>query len=435
MLFLVGGVNLIATKQLKIQLKNGQMDNLLRDIYLDDNKMEYQRARYWNAIETFEKVFGVSEVTIYSAPGRTEIGGNHTDHQLGEVLAAAVNLDAIAIVRPVGDPVVQVVSEGYDMITIGLDALSYVETEKQTTCSLIKGILQGFCNRGYVIGGFQAYITSDVLIGAGLSSSASFEVLIGTILSGLYNDGEISPIDIAKIGQYAENVYFGKPCGLMDQMACAVGNLVHIDFANQEEPFVEEVHCDLERFGYCLCITDTKGSHADLTADYAAIPGEMKQVATLFGEEVLRNITLEQLIGSCEEIRCNIHDRAFLRAMHFVMENERVREQVLALKKENFESFLIKVKESGASSFQYLQNIYSSQNINHQNISVALAVSDALLGGRGVCRVHGGGFAGTIQAYVPNDLVICYKKTLEDIFGEAACSILQIRKYGGMRVI
>ena len=321
------------------------------------------------------------------------------------------------------------------MITVSLEDLAVKEDLKGTTDSLIRGMLEGIRNHGGQIGGFQAYVTSDVLIGAGLSSSAAFETIIGTILSGLYNEMKLSPVDIAIIGQYAENVHFGKPSGLMDQMASSVGSLVHIDFADVAHPVIENVSCDLAKYGYSLCITDTKGSHADLTPDYAAVPAEMRSVAAIFGQELLHGITFDQLLSHASEIREKAGDRAYLRAIHFVTENVRVQEEVKALQEENFDTFLKTVKASGDSSFKYLQNVYTSRDLSHQNVSVALAVSDAVLGENGVSRVHGGGFAGTIQAFVKNEAVPEYKAALDAVFGEGSCSVLMIRKYGGMKVL
>ena len=289
--------------------------------------------------------------------------------------------------------------------------------------------------RGYSVGGFRAYATSDVLIGAGLSSSAAFEILIGTILSGLYNDRSISAIEIAIIGQYAENVYFGKPCGLMDQMACSVGNLVHIDFKDPKNPEVEKLNFNMSEHGYSLCITDTKGSHADLTDEYAAVPQEMKAVAKYFGKEVLRDVSYADVIKEIASLRKALGDRSVLRAVHFLCENERVVKEVNALKRGDMNLFLNTVKESGDSSFKYLQNVYSNHDVENQNISIALMMSDILLKTEGVSRVHGGGFAGTIQAFVKNDFVETYKAQMDHIFGEGSCKDLRIRKYGGMKVI
>ena len=422
-----------STAELKKQFLNKEFDSLLTDIYLDDSKIEYQRNRYVNAIEKFEELYGEAEVEIYSAPGRSEVSGNHTDHQHGEVLAASINLDAIAVVKK--NDVVRVVSDNYDMITISLDDIDKKEEEEGTTTALIKGVLAGLKKRGNAIGGFDAYITSDVLIGAGLSSSAAFETVIGTIVSGLYNDMKVSAVDIAIIGQYAENVYFGKPCGLMDQMACSVGSLVHIDFADKDNPVIDPVNVDFAKYGYSLCITDTKGSHADLTHEYAAVPAEMRAAAAVLGKEVLHGTTLDELLKNADAIREKAGDRAFLRAIHFVTENVRVQNAVASLRAEDFEGFLKMIKSSGNSSYKYLQNVYTNQDVRHQNVSVALAVSDAILGNNGVCRVHGGGFAGTIQAFVKNDAVKEYKEALDKVFGEGACAVLKVRKYGGMKVL
>ena len=300
---------------------------------------------------------------------------------------------------------------------------------------LIKGVVAGLANRGYKIGGFKAYITSDVLIGAGLSSSAAYETLIGNIVSGLYNNMSVSAEEIAIIGQFAENVYFGKPCGLMDQMACSVGNMVHVDFADINNPKVEKVTFDLNKYGYSLCITDTKGSHADLTADYAAVPEEMKKVAAIFGKEVLLGLTVDDILENIVKIREQVGDRGVLRALHFIRENERVQKEVSYLSDEDIEGFLKTVAASGNSSYKYLQNVYSNADVQHQNVSLALAISEDFLGDNGVSRVHGGGFAGTIQAFVKNDIVTEYQKIMDKVFGQGACSVLKIRKYGGMKVL
>ena len=422
-------------KELIAKIESGDYNDTILDIYVDEGKVEYQRQRYMDAINQYISAFGNDDVEIYSAPGRSEVGGNHTDHQHGEVLAASINLDAIAIVKPLDEAVVKIISKGYDMITINLDNIGLMENEKETTLSLIKGVLYKMTEMGYKIGGFQAYITSDVLIGAGLSSSAAYETLIGTIISGLYNDMKVSAIEIAMIGQYAENVYFGKPCGLMDQMACSVGNLVHINFADTKKPVVEKVSFDMNKYGYSLCITDTKGSHADLTADYAAVPEEMKKVASFFGKEVLLGLTVDDILGKISEVREQVGDRGVLRALHFIRENERVQREVAALKKENINEFLKHVAASGNSSYKYLQNVYSNSDVQHQNVSLALAISEDFLGGNGVCRVHGGGFAGTIQAFVKNEVVTEYQKRMNIVFGSDACSVLKIRKYGGMKVM
>ena len=422
------------TTELKKGFQDGKYEELLRDIYIDESVLDYQKERYIKAIESFEELFGEKEVEIYSAPGRSEIGGNHTDHQLGRVLAASINLDAIAIVAKKENGVV-LKSEGYPMINVSLVDLLPKKEEEGTSEGLIRGVAAKLKEEGYEIGGFEAYVTSDVLNGAGMSSSAAFEVLTGNILSGLYNEGKVSPVLIAQAGQYAENVFFGKPCGLMDQMASSVGNLIFIDFADVKNPVIKKVNVNFEDFDHSLCIIDTKGSHADLTDEYAAIPEEMKKVAAYFGKEVLHQIDKNEFYIHIPEIRKVAGDRAVLRAMHWFEETDRVIDQVNALEKEDFEGFKSLIKASGDSSFKYLQNVYTNRDVQNQAVSIALAVSENVLGNHGVCRVHGGGFAGTIQAFVPNDIVDIYKKNMEDIFGQDACHVLKIRKYGGMKVL
>ena len=423
------------TRRIISEIENGNYDNLFLDIYVDEDKISYQKQRYVNAIESYIEEFGEDDVEIYSAPGRSEVGGNHTDHQHGEILAASINLDAIGIVKKTDDMKVSILSKGYTLTTISLENLDMQEEEKETTIALIKGVVAGLANRGYKIGGFKAYITSDVLIGAGLSSSAAYETLIGNIVSGLYNNMSVSAEEIAIIGQFAENVYFGKPCGLMDQMACSVGNMVHVDFADINNPKVEKVTFDLNKYGYSLCITDTKGSHADLTADYAAVPEEMKKVAAFFGKEVLLGLTVDDILENIVKVREQVGDRGVLRALHFIRENERVQKEVSYLSDEDIEGFLKTVAASGNSSYKYLQNVYSNADVQHQNVSLALAISEDFLVDNGVSRVHGGGFAGTIQAFVKNDIVIEYQKIMDKVFGQGACSVLKIRKYGGMKVL
>lgn len=417
------------------QIQSGKLDERLLDIYVDETMIAYQKERYCNAIRKFEENYGTDDVILFSAPGRSEVGGNHTDHQHGEVLAASINLDTIGVVKKTDDNQIRVISDDYAEIVMDLSDTSCKEEEKETTTALIKGVAAGFLERNYTIGGFCAYITSDVLIGAGLSSSAAFETLIGTIFSGLYNEGNVSSTEIAIIGQYAENVYFGKPCGLMDQMACSTGNLVHIDFADPEKPEVERIDFDMEAEGYRLCITDTKGSHADLTDEYAAVPREMKQVAGYFGKEVLRDVTAKEILAEIHNLRTAYGDRSVLRALHFICEDERVQKEVNALKAGEITDFLQNVKASGDSSFKYLQNVYSNQDVTSQNVSVALQISEMLLADNGVCRVHGGGFAGTIQAFVKNEFVEAYKKEMNHVFGEGSCKDLRIRKYGGIKVL
>lgn len=424
-----------ATDVLKKEFAEGKYQERLQDIYLDEHQLDAQRDRYIEALEEFEKLYGVKEVEIYSAPGRSEVGGNHTDHQLGMVLATSINLDAIAIVAKTGDNKVTIKSEGYKKEEVSLEELQPVKEEEGTSRGLIRGMAARLKEEGYQIGGFQAYVTSDVLSGSGMSSSAAYEVLLGNIFSGLYNEMKISPVFIAQAGQYAENVFFGKPCGLMDQMASSVGGLIFIDFKELKNPEVKQVNVDFETFGYSLCIVDTKGSHAELTPEYAAIPAEMKKVAGFFNQDVLRKVDQEEFYRQIPQIREQFGDRAVLRAMHFFAEDERVQAQVKALEAGEFENFKSLLIESGDSSYKYLQNVYTSQDVHNQSVSIGLAVSDRVLKGKGAWRVHGGGFAGTIQAFVPNDLVDEYKKNLEHVFGEGSCLVLKVRKYGGIKVL
>ena len=428
-------------KQLLHEVKQGALHDKMMEIYQTEAHTQIQTARYEKAIKEFTHIFNhdtSDEAHIFSAPGRTEVCGNHTDHQHGEVLAASISDDAIAVVTPRDDMAVQLLSEGYDMMTIKLDSLEKNPDEEGTTKALIRGVLSGMKNRGYNIGGFNAYITSDVLSGSGLSSSAAFETLIGNIVSGLYNDMKVDPVEIAIIGQYAENEYFGKPCGLMDQMACSVGALCHIDFEDPDVPKVERIDFNLNSVGYSLCITDTKGSHADLTPDYAAVPDEMRQVAKILGSDYLRHTDRNDIRKNLSLIREKAGDRALMRALHFYQENERVREAVTALKENRFEDFLYTINESGNSSFKYLQNVYSPQDLKHQNTSLGLMISDVVLkrsGEKSAHRIHGGGFAGTIQAFVKNDFVEYYRKSMDELFGEGSCHVLLIRPYGGVMVI
>jgi galactokinase len=413
----------------------GAHDLRFNEIYVDSSLLQMQKERYIRSIERYHEIFGAGEAAIYSAPGRSEVGGNHTDHQHGSVLAASVNLDAIAITAPRADQKVVLMSEGYQMMEVNLNELSSREKERESASGLIRGMAYGIQTHGYKIGGFQAYITSDVLGGAGLSSSAAFEVLIGTIFSGLYNENQISPIEIAQMAQYAENVYFGKPCGLMDQMACSVGGLIHIDFKDNKNPLVEQVNVNFATFGHSLCITDTRGSHADLTDEYAAVPQEMQVVARYFGKEFLREVDENEFFQNITALRDKMGDRNILRALHFFQEQVRVEAQVKALTEGRFSEFLALIKQSGASSFEYLQNVYTTQDVEKQAVSIGLAVSEVVLGDCGVSRVHGGGFAGTIQAFVQNEFVEQYRSKMDQVFGEGACHILKVRPVGGVRVL
>ena len=424
-----------AITQIKEELKNHVYDAVMERLYVAPEMIAIQGPRYEKVLNDFEALYGAQVVEIYSAPGRTEVGGNHTDHQLGEVLAASVNLDTIAVVAPRQDMKVRLKSEGYPALELDLSDLNVQENEKETTMALIRGMAAGFAKRGLKVGGFDASVTSQVLSGSGLSSSAAFEVLIGNILSGLYNNEAVSQIEIAKMGQEAENVFFGKPCGLMDQMASAVGGLVNIDFGDPRNPVVNPLDVAFSNFGHALCIVDTKGSHADLTQDYADVPAEMKKVACFFGQDVLKHVDEESFMNKFAEVRLACGDRAVLRAMHWYNENRRVRAQVAALTAGDFDEFKKQIAASGNSSYKYLQNVYSSHKPQEQSVSVALMISEQLLGESGVARVHGGGFAGTIQAFVPVEMTASYKEGMEKVFGEGACHVLRIRPVGGTKVL
>lgn len=416
------------------ELNNKKYNELLNDIYVDTNLLDYQRERYVKAINKYVSLYGDTDVEIYSAPGRSEVGGNHTDHQHGCVLAAAVNLDAIAVVGRV-DNKIKVLSDDFDIAPINLEDLEIKKAEEGTSEALIRGVCARLKELGYNVGGFNAFITSDVLMGAGLSSSAAFETIIGTIISGLYNDMTIDPVVIAQVGQYAENVYFGKPCGLMDQCASSVGSLINIDFNDVAKPIVNKVDVDFSKFGHSLCIVDTKGSHADLTDEYAAIPMEMKKVANYFGKEFLREVDEEDFFNDIAGARKACQDRAVLRAIHLFEENKRVDQEVKALNNSDFETFKKVVKESGDSSYKFLQNVYANCDVQNQSVSIGLAMSEKIIGRNGVCRVHGGGFAGTIQAFVKDEFVTAYKTEVERVFGKGSCHVLKVRKYGGKKVI
>lgn len=426
---------MLKVEVIKQKLMNGEYKSIFKDLYVDESTFDSQARRYICAVEKFEELFHGEEAEVYSAPGRTEIGGNHTDHQNGKVLAASVNLDTIAVVGKRNDKIVNVKSEGYPEFSMDLTDLSIRPEEEGSTKALIRGVANTLEESGYVVGGFDAYVTSDVLSGSGLSSSAAFEVLIGNIFSGLYNENKLDAIYIAKAGQKAEREYFGKPCGLMDQMASSVGGMVFIDFADESQPDVQKLAVDFQSFGYSLCIVDTKGSHADLTDDYAAIPQEMRRVAEYFGKKLLCQVEEEVFYQNIAEIRKSAGDRAVLRAMHWFEENKRVDLQKQALENQDFKEFQKLINESGNSSFKYLQNVFSTKKSEEQGVSLALALSELFLNGQGVSRVHGGGFAGTIQAFVPKHLVEEYKKHMEAVLGEKTCHVLQIRAAGGVKVI
>lgn len=376
----------------------------------------------------------MNETYIFSAPGRTEICGNQIDHQHGCVLAGAVNLETIAEVTLNGTNIIRVDSEGYAPVEVDITDLDVREGEKNTTASLIRGVAANFAQRGAKLKGFDAKVRSTVLAGSGLSSSAAFEVLMGTICNELFYKKKLTAIEIAQIGQWAENVYFGKPCGLMDQMASSVGGMVFIDFADPAKPVVEQIDFDFSTAGHALCIIDSGADHAGMTDEYAAVPGELKAVCAQFGKEVLRDIPEEEFYAQLPLIRHKVTDRAILRAIHFYQENKRVQNLVAALRRNDFNTFLALVKESGRSSWMYCQNITPAGAVEHQDMAVALAMCDTLLAGRGAFRVHGGGFAGTVQAFVPVDMLDRFKAGIEAVLGEGSCHVLDIRPQGGIRL-
>lgn len=392
--------------------------------------------RYLALLDMYGEVYGDSQtISLFSAPGRTEIGGNHTDHQHGRVLAASVDMDMIAAVSPIEEHEIRVQSEGYPMCRISLDDLAVKEEEKNSTNALIRGVAAAFAERGCQVGGFQAVVKSSVLPGSGISSSAAFEVLIGNIINSLFFGGKVSPVEIAQIGQYAENVYFGKPSGLMDQTASSVGNMLTIDFEDTKNPVVKKLDVDFEKTGLALCIIDSGADHADLTDEYAAIPLELKKVCAMFGKEVLRQIPQEEFMAAVPKIRKEAGDRALLRGIHFYGDNDRVPHQAEALEAGDIDTFLNLVKESGRSSWMYLQNIVPCGSKEHQEMAVALALCECMLKGRGAYRVHGGGFAGTVQAFVPQDMLEEFKNNMEAALGEGSCHVLSIRPVGGTQIL
>ncbi|NLJ41447.1 MAG: galactokinase [Clostridiales bacterium] len=416
------------------------MDNIFAKLYGDHKGIiKYQRSRYRHIFNKFQELFPESEaeVQFYSTPGRTEIGGNHTDHNHGRVLAAGVDLDSVAAATKSGDSIITVHSRGYeDPFIVDTYDLEIKDGEKRTTNALIRGIAARFKDLDYKIGGFNAYISSDVLGGSGLSSSASIEVLFGTILNHLYNEGKMGAELLAIIGQYAENVYFDKPSGLMDQIACAVGGFVSIDFKDPLKPIVKEIKFDFEDQDYQLLIVNTGGNHADLTDDYASIPIEMMKVANVFDKNVCRELTKSELLKNIGSLREKTGDRAVLRAMHFFDEDNRVILQTKALEKGRFDEFLSLVKESGNSSWKLLQNCFTTHNPEEQGITLGLAITEDYINkiGKGACRIHGGGFAGTIQVFLPDQKVAEYIKVIESVFGVGSVTKLGIRSLGTIRL-
>ena len=395
-----------------------------------------QAARYEKALSGLEAAFGpYDQAAVFSAPGRTEIGGNHTDHQRGRVLAGSVNLDVIAAVAPNGERIIRIQSEGFPMDVVDLNDLSVREEERNTSASIIRGIAAWFAQHGCEIEGFNAYTTSNVLKGSGLSSSAAFEVLVANIINSLFNEDKCDAVRLAQIGQYAENVYFGKPSGLLDQMASSVGGMVTIDFQDNANPIVERVDYDFGASGHALCIIDSGADHADLTDEYAAVTRELKEICAHFGKDVLREIPEEDFYAALPALRLKAGDRAVLRAIHVYNDNRRVAGQVEALRRGDFDTFLSLITESGLSSWRMLQNVVPAGYTHHQEVAVALALCERLLGGRGACRVHGGGFAGTIQAFVPLDLLEQFRSGMDRVLGAGACHVLSIRPVGGVRLV
>lgn len=416
------------------RLSKGDMDHILCDLYTPQN-LEMQKKRITDAVNKFSSIYPErEEIHIYSAPGRTEIGGNHTDHQHGCVIAAAVNLDAIGVTAFHNDGVIRIKSEGYNAFEISVDDLE-IHSDETGTPAIVRGIVSEFSKICGKIGGFDMYVTSDVLSGSGISSSAAFENLVSTAMDMYYNDSKAGAVEIAKIGQYAENVYFGKKSGLMDQMVSSVGGFVFIDFCNIENPYIEKIDFDFNMTGHRLIITDTKGSHSDLTDDYVAIRSEMESVAKVFDKTVLREVDEKDFKHSISQLREILSDRAVLRAAHFFNENKRACDEAEHLKASDFEGFLKLVRESGDSSESYLQNLYSVKNPMKQEIPLALMIGKEILGESGAIRVHGGGFAGTIQAFVPEEKVSEYISVMNGIFGNDSCYILSVRPFGGIEIV
>ena len=419
----------------KEHINSGALDKTLTYIY-GEAALAHQKSRYLSAIDEFEKIYGDRDISLFSVAGRSELSGNHTDHNHGCVVAASIDLDIIAVASKRDDSVIRIKSEGFPEDVVDTASYAAPITEKfGTSESIIAGMAAGFVKNGHAIGGFDAYTTSNVLKGSGLSSSAAFEDMVGNILSHMYNDGKVDNVEIAKLAQYSENVFFGKPCGLMDQVACAVGGIVAIDFADPSAPIIDKVDFDLSERGYNLCIVNTGGNHADLTDDYASVPAEMKAVAAHFGKKVLRELDEKDVIAAIPALREKLGDRAILRALHFFNENKRVACQKAALLKGDLDTFFAEVIASGRSSFCYLQNVYTSKNLSEQGLSLALCLAEGYLADKKAAwRVHGGGFAGTIQSFVPTEAVEGYRAIMDATFGEGKCIVLRIRPVGAVKV-
>lgn len=426
------------SKQLVEHIENGGLDAVFTDLYGLD-KLAYQRERYIDVVENYARRYDTTferDLLLFSVAGRSELSGNHTDHNHGKVIAASIDLDIIAAVSARTDNLIRLTSCGFGENVV--DFAEYTEPRRElynTSEALIAGMCRAFSDNGYSVGGFDAYTSSNVLKGSGLSSSAAFEDMVGNILNHMYNEGNVDNVEIAKLAQFSENVFFGKPCGLMDQMACAVGGIISIDFENTQAPLVEKLDFDITAAGYNLCIVNTGGNHADLGEDYASVPSEMKAVAKCFGKDVLRDVKETDILANIKGLRERVGDRAILRALHFVNENKRVDDQKKALKCGDLDAYFADVIASGRSSFCYLQNVYTTQNLTEQGLSIALCLAEGYLKDkRAAWRVHGGGFAGTIQAYVPADDVEGFRKIMDDTFGDGACIALKIRHLGALRV-
>lgn len=438
----MSALSMLSAEEAKKRIASGTYDDQITHMYAcaSEEAKKSKIDRLLKAIDRFAEIYGGNRpIAIFSAPGRTEVGGNHTDHQRGRVLAASVNLDVIAVVSLREDSQIRVKSEGYDEDILDAKDTACRPEEANSSVSLIRGVCARFTEMGYPVGGFDAYTTSDVLSGSGLSSSAAFEVLIGTIINELFCEKKETALKIAQVGQYAENVYFGKPSGLMDQTASSVGGLVMIDFENRENPLVCKVDFNFSASGHALCIIDTHCSHADLTPDYAAIPAEMKTIAAYWGKEVLREVPEADFYAAVPELRNQVSDRAILRAIHFYEDNKRVVKEMDALEQGitgNFDRFKQLVIESGRSSYCYLQNVYSPAHPELQGVSLVLAYCERLLAPKGgAWRVHGGGFAGTVQTFVPVEFLDTFTAEMDGLLGKGSCHILQIRPVGGMRLL
>ena len=419
-------------------ISDGALDAHFAMLY-PDATADSVKARYLGALDEFTKLYGKEgDISLFSVPGRSELSGNHTDHNHGRVIACSIDLDIIAVARPREDGVIRLKSAGFPEDVVDIAKFNAPREDRfGRSDALIAGVCAGFAQAGHAIGGFEAYTTSNVLKGSGLSSSAAFEDMVGNILNHLYNNGSVDYIEISKISQFAENKYFGKPCGLMDQVACAAGGIVSIDFADPAAPVVQQVNVDFTAAGYCLCIVDTGGNHADLTADYAAVPAEMKAVAAHFGKTCLRDVDEAEFIPAIPALRKQCGDRAILRALHFFEENRRVASQLECLMQGDLPGYFRGVVASGRSSFCYLQNVYTTINVAEQGLSLALCLAESYLAGLDnptAHRVHGGGFAGTIQAYVPQESVAGFKALMDATFGDGACAVLHIRPEGAIKI-